>query len=193
MSRPRRALTAEETFCLEGWLATGDSSTAYRLSHNSQSGDPLNIQKMASRWLNRPECKEYCETRRRANYKAAKEEHPNATANRGRSDAVTELNALISATDDPKIKGDLLLKLADLNRWKQAENEADREKLVRYYIPLQVDRCWEYFARTLATYFRWSKADEDKAIELMRHLPQPNKLPTREELNEQIRKEDEAE
>lgn len=190
MSRPRRALTAEEIFCLEGWLATGDSSTAYRLSHNSQSGDPLNIQKMASRWLNRPECKKYCETRRRANYKAAKEEHPDATANRGRADAVTELNALISATDDPKIKGDLLLKLADLNRWKQAEitEEAKRDN---FYIPLTFERCRDFFARILAVEFRWTEEEENRAIELMANPPDTKNYPTRDQLNEQLRKEDE--
>lgn len=191
MSRPRRALTAEETFCLEGWLATGDSSTAYRLSHNSQSGDPLNIQKMASRWLNRPECKEYCETRRRANYKAAKEEHPNATANRGRADAVTELNALISATDDPKIKGDLLLKLADLNRWKQAET-TEEAKRDNFYIPLTFERCRDFFARILAVEFRWTEEEENRAIGLMANPPDTKNYPTRDQLNEQLRKEDEA-
>lgn len=177
MSRLRRALTTEETFCLEGWLATGDSSTAYRLSHNSQSGDPLNIQKMASRWLNRPECKEYCETRRRANYKAAKEEHPNATANRGRSDAVTELNALISATDDPKIKGDLLLKLADLNRWKQAEL-TEEEQRIHFYLPLTYDRCRLYFARILAEEFGWTQEQQQRAVKVLEKLPQPPDLPT---------------
>lgn len=167
MSRPRRNLTAEEMFCLEGWLATGDSSTAYRLSHNSQSGDPLNIQKMASRWLNRPECKQYVETRRRANYKAAKEEHPDVTANRERADAVTELNALISATDDPKIKGDLLLKLADLNKWKMSEEAADKEKQVTFYIPLTVDRAKEHYAALLAAEFGWDGEQIKRAVEIM--------------------------
>lgn len=142
MSRPRKQLTADETFCLCGWLATGDASTAYRLSHGSKSGDPLNIQKMASRWLNRPECQEYIETRRRADYKATKENSDDIVQNRTRADTVEELNTLISATKDPKIKGDLLLKLADLQRWKQAE-QTDDDKAVTFYIPLPYDKCDE--------------------------------------------------
>lgn len=169
MSRTRRALTADETFCLEGWLATGDASTAYRLSHASKSGDPLNIQKMASRWLNRPECKEYCETRRRANYKAAREEHATGAENRTRADAETEINRLISATDDPKIRGDLLLKLADLNKWKQAA-QPDREKNVVLYIPLPQSRAKEYYARMLADEFSWTREQERRAIEVMEQL-----------------------
>lgn len=191
MSRTRRNLTTEETFCLEGWLATGDASTAYRLSHASKSGDPLNIQKMASRWLNRPECKEYCETRRRANYKAAKEEHATEAENRTRADAETEINRLISATDDPKIKGDLLLKLADLNRWKQAELR-DEDKHDMFYIPLTFERCRAFFARILAVEFRWTQEQEEKAIALMENPPDTKDYPTREELNEQLSREDEA-
>ena len=169
MSRTRRALTADETFCLEGWLATGDASTAYRLSHASKSGDPLNISKMASRWLNRSECREYCESRRRANYKAAKEEHATEAENRTRADAETEINRLISATNDPKIKGDLLLKLADLNRWKQAE-QTDREKNVVFYIPLRISQAKMYYARMLADEFSWTQEQERRAVEVMEKL-----------------------
>ena len=177
MSRVRRILTADEMFCLEGWLATGDSSTAYRLSHNSQSGDPLNIQKMASRWLNRPECKQYVETRRRANYQATKEEHPDITANRARADAVLELNRLISSTNDVKVKAGLLLKLADLNRWKQAEL-TEEEQRIHFYLPLTYDRCRLYFARILAEEFGWTQEQEQRAVKVLEELPQPPDLPT---------------
>lgn len=166
MSRPRKQLTADETFCLCGWLATGDASTAYRLSHGSKSGDPLNIQKMASRWLNRQECQEYIETRRRADYKATKENSDDIVQNRTRADAVEEINNLISATSDPKVKGDLLLKLADLNRWKQAEQE-DKDKAVTFYIPLQIDHCLELFARKLRE-AEWDGKNEYEAVRIMR-------------------------
>lgn len=170
MSRPRKLLTKEAQFCLLGWLASGDSVTAYRLAHNSQSGDPLNLQKMASRWLNRPEVKEFCEARRKANYQAAKEEHATASDNRTRGDAVAELNLLISSTDDPKLRSDLLLKLADLQRWKTAE-QATEDRRVIFYIPMQLQRGIETFAYCLKEHFGMSDDWAEEAITVMRKLP----------------------
>lgn len=169
MSRPRKPLTAEEIFCLEGWLNTSNSALAYKLSHNTKSDDILNIQKMASRWLNRTECQEYLKSRRLANYTASKEKTCTDAKNRNRADAVTELNALISATHDPKTKGDLLLKLADLNKWKTTE-ESDKEKRISFYIPLKIEQCREYYVELLSREFNWNEQQKCRAIEIVQNV-----------------------
>lgn len=148
-----KGLSEKEMFCIDAWMSNGNSAMAYLLSRNNppKTDRPEMIGKMASRWLNDPRVKDYIESRRRVDYSKA-EDVTSDKGNRSRADAVDELNALISATSDPKIRGDLLLKLADLNKWKQAE-QTDEDKNVVFYIPLSYDRCdelWGYLQRYYA-------------------------------------------
>lgn len=138
-----KGLSEKEMFCIDAWMSNGNSVMAYLLSRNNppKTDRPEMIGKMASRWLNDPRVREYIESRRRVDYSKA-EEVLSDKGNRSRADAVEELNALISSVSDPKIKGDLLLKLADLNKWKQAE-EKDEKKPINFWIPLSYNRCDE--------------------------------------------------
>lgn len=162
-----KRLTEREMFCLDAWMSNGNSSMAYILSRNNppKTDRPDMIGKMASRWLNDPRVMEYIENRRRVDYSKA-EEAVSDKGNRTRADAVEELNALISATVDPKTKGDLLLKLADLQKWKQADQKED-EKQVMFYIPLHVDKCRELFAYRMKQEFGWTEDQELRAIKIM--------------------------
>lgn len=163
-----KGLSEKEMFCLDAWMSNGNSVMAYLLSRNNppKTDNAVNLSKMASRWLNDPRVKEYIENRRRADYSKA-EEVVSDKGNRSRADAVEELNALISATTDPKTKGDLLLKLADLQKWKQAEDIAAEDKRVTFYIPLAVDRCRALFAYRLGEAFGWTDEERERAAEVM--------------------------
>lgn len=162
-----KGLSEKEMFCIDGWMSNGNSVMAYLLSRNNppKTDRPEMIGKMASRWLNDPRVREYMESRRRVDFTKA-EEVLSDKGNRSRADAVEELNALISSVSDPKIKGDLLLKLADLQKWKQAEDTRE-DKNVAFYIPLQIDRCRELFAYRLKQAFGWTDEEQEKAIRIM--------------------------
>lgn len=163
----RRQLTDKEKFCIAGYLATGNSVLAYTLSRDTPPTDNEASRKVqVSRWLNSRAVTEFIEARQRATYQQAKEERADAE-NRKREDAVAELNALIDAAPDAKTKGDLLLKLADLNRWKQAELTEEDKRTV-FFIPLTIDRAIETLAYCLKEHFRQSDEWMDEAILVMK-------------------------
>lgn len=167
----RRELSAKEKFCLIGYLGTRDANMAYILSRDTPPTDNEASRKVqVSRWLNSRAVTEFIETRQRATCQQSKEERTDAE-NRKREDAVAELNALIDAAPDAKTKGDLLLKLADLQRWKQAEL-TEEEKHVTFYIPLTVDRAIKTLAYWLKDHFGQSDEWMDEAIAVMKQIPE---------------------
>lgn len=165
MARTTRELSDDEKFCLDGYLYNGDSRRAYLLSRGEQkiTASDTSLSVMVSRWMSSGKVKEYLKLRRRADYDTAAE---TTTVNRSRADAVKELNTLISSVDDARIRGDLLLKLADLQKWKQADVK-DEDKTVNFYIPLSVERCIEFYARKLVE-AGWDGKDEAEAVRIMR-------------------------
>ena len=166
-------LSDKEKFCLDAYLRNGNAPLAYQLSRDREikTDRPEIIAKMASRWMNDDRVKAYINQCQQADFKAVSEDE-NAPTNRSRSDTVTELNALINSVSDPRIRGDLLLKLADLNRWKQQEqNEQD---LVHFYIPLRVNDCIALFAYQLQKEFGWGDDEAKRAEEIMRAGYTPN-------------------
>ena len=170
MSTKRRELTDKEKFCIVGYLGTKDANMAYILSRDTPPTDNEASRKVqVSRWLNSRAVSEFIETRQRATCQQSKEERTD-TENRKREDAVAELNALIDAAPDAKTKGDLLLKLADLQRWKQAEL-TEEDKHVTFYIPLTIDRAIETIAYWLKEHFGQSDEWMDEAIAVMKQVP----------------------
>lgn len=166
----RRELTEKEKFCIVGYLGTKDAVMAYTLSRDTPPTDNEASRKVqVSRWLNSRAVSEFIETRQRATCQQTKEER-NDTENRKREDAVAELNALIDAAPDAKTKGDLLLKLADLNRWKQAE-VPEEDKRICFYIPLTIDRAIEAIAYWLKDHFGQSNEWMNEAIAVMKRTP----------------------
>lgn len=167
----RRELSDKEKFCIFGYLATKNANMAYTLSRDTPPTDnEASLKVQVSRWLNSRAVTEFIETRQRATCQQSKEERTDAE-NRKREDAVAELNALIDAAPDAKTKGDLLLKLADLQRWKQAEL-TEEDKHVTFYIPLTVDRAIETLAYWLKDHFGQSDEWMDEAIVVMRRIPE---------------------
>lgn len=59
---------------------------------------------------------------------------------RDKETVARELNTLITSTTDPKLKAELLMKLADLQQMKKDATAIDEEP-VRFYLPLSCERC----------------------------------------------------
>lgn len=137
-------LSTEEKFCLNGYVVTKDADTAYKLSRPkpTEVKDEKILHKMALRWLRSEEVKKYLEEVYAISFNQAKEEK--TTKNfRKKEDVVAELNQLATSVKEPKLKAEILLKLADLQQMKKDEVK-EEEKLIHFYLPLSCDRCSLY-------------------------------------------------
>ena len=63
----------------------------------------------------------------------------------GKEELAKLLSQTITTTTDPKLKADLVVKLADLQGYKKEKTEKE-EKRVRYYLPVKCDFC-EFFKK----------------------------------------------
>lgn len=135
-------LTEKEKFCLNGYVLTKDADMAYRLSRPrpTQVTDEDVLHKMALRWLRKKEVKAYLDEVFAASFSHAKEESPNF---RKKEDVVAELNQLATSVKEPKLKAEILLKLADLQQMKKEESKEDMET-IHYYLPLTCNNCGLY-------------------------------------------------
>ena len=135
-------LTEKEKFCLNGYVLTKDADMAYRLSRPrpTQVTDEDVLHKMVLRWLRKKEVKAFLDEVFAASFSHAKEESPNF---RKKEDVVAELNQLATSVKEPKLKAEILLKLADLQQMKKEEVKED-EHTVHYYLPLSCNKCELY-------------------------------------------------
>lgn len=165
----RPELSPLEKFCLDAYLANGDGRTAYTLSRKepeiTAKEDSLSV--LTSRWLNSPKVKDYLALRRTA---AATNAEAQEIANRTRDDAISELNRLATASTNPKERSQILLALADLQKWKR-EEDANQEKQVQFYLPLTIDRAIEALAYWLKNHFGQSDEWMKEAIAVMKQTP----------------------
>lgn len=167
MAKKIRPLTKEEQFCLDAYGVNGDARTAFILSRKGQvnaSDKSLNV--MVSRWINADAVQEYVNRQSRARMRTEQENH-DPSDNRTREQAITELNQLVNATDDPKTRADLILKLGGLLKWKMYDDSQDEDKRVTFYIPLQVERCKQVFIYRLKEKFGWTDEEADNAHDVL--------------------------
>lgn len=156
-------LTDAEKLCLDGFLIsdlppTTKSIVAYRASRDFESkANEQAIYTQARRWLNTDKCRFYIEDKATQlnidikgvrNVKANKTDKMAVTnrdevVNRDKESVVKELNELASLTNDPKLKAEMLMKLADLEGMKKQDN-TDEESRISYYMPLKCSKCSIY-------------------------------------------------
>ena len=198
MAQKQKTLTDRERAALDSYLLNQNADLAYLMSREKPTkADETMIRRMALRWLRTDETQDYLAQRRKYlsslfapdRKEGNVDEVSSERSNRSKEDVVRELNLLIDEETDSKKRSDLLMKLAELQRMKQEMDETEEDKATNFYIPLSFERCREFFARVLANHFRWTETQENEAIGLMTEWPQPSELPTRDELNEQLRKE----
>ena len=96
---------------------------------------------MALRWLRKKEVKAYLDEVFAASFSHAIEESPNF---RKKEDVVAELNQLATSVKEPKLKAEILLKLADLQQMKKEENKKEDTETIHYYLPLTCNNCELY-------------------------------------------------
>ena len=144
-ARAEAAHCTKEKFCLNGYVLTKDADMAYRLSRPrpTQVTDEDVLHKMALRWLRKKEVKAYLDEVFAISFNHAKEESPNF---RRKEDVVAELNQLATSVKEPKLKAEILLKLADLQQMKKEESKEDMET-IHYYLPLTCNNCGLYQKR----------------------------------------------
>lgn len=134
-------LTDLEKFALIGYIHTSDTKMAYIASRGKKlTANPESLVVQASRWITKPECKAFIEIEQQRLNIA----HSSTDAeNRSKQDIVGELNVLATQTGDPKLKAELLMRLADLEGMKKKET-IEEESKVKYFMPLKCNQCELY-------------------------------------------------
>ena len=144
-------LTEKERFCLDAYLFNGDNlDLAYVMSRNNPyQGSRENLHRLALRWLRSPDVKAYVEEKRviiaDKIEKRFSVPEQGANVNRDKDDVIRELNFLIDQSKDPKLRSELLLKLANLQEMKKDIVE-EEDTTVHYYLPLTCNKCSLYIA-----------------------------------------------
>lgn len=134
-------LTGVERFCLDAYIVNRDADTAYRLSRPTPptTTKPDILHRMALRWLRGDAVRDYLRRRSAANsvggFGAA-----DGAGNRSDADIIRDLNGLLNQTDDPKLKAQMLLQLAQLKGMtRRPERTMPEETHVNYYLPARCE------------------------------------------------------
>lgn len=143
--KDKSRLTEVEKFCLDAWMSNKNADLAYSLSREKPiNATPENLHRLALRWLRSDHVKEYLEER--GAVIIAQAETDNQPKNRQKDDIVRELNVLANSCKDAKQRTEILLKLADLQRMKDAPAKDEEPDLIHYYLPLSCKNCSLYQA-----------------------------------------------
>lgn len=144
------SLSERERFCIDAVLFNSDNTDlAYILSREKPyQGSKDNLHRLALRWLRSSEVKAYIDEKRIviADKAEKKFSTPEQNANREKEDIVRELNILADITKDPKLKTEILMKLADLKQMKRDPVDDTEDNTVHYYLPLTCYKCSLYIA-----------------------------------------------
>lgn len=156
-------LTDAEKICLDGFLIsdlppTTKSIVAYRASRPTESkANDQAIYTQARRWLNTPKCKYYLEDKasqlnidiRGVRKVEVKKDNNDGNVLRSKEETLEELNRLASSTTDPKLKAELLMKIAELSNWRK-EPQTEGSEQIKYYLPLKCTQCQLYKSAKMA-------------------------------------------
>ncbi len=130
-------LKPEEIYCLTAYLTLGNQSMAYKLAKASDStADTLAA--AASRWFKSPKVQAWLKLKESERAAARQYNNPNESDHVSREELLTSLSAQFRKTNDPKIKAEIGMKIADLNKYKQVSSD---EAKLEYYIPMKCTVC----------------------------------------------------
>jgi hypothetical protein len=131
----KKGLNEIERFCLAGFFITHDADMAYKLSRKQKPcATDDNIHRLALRWVRCDDAKKYLDELAAVNIQKVEK---NNNENRDKAAIIRELNTLASSTHDAKLRAELLMRLADLERMKDKESEESKaENLIHYYLPV---------------------------------------------------------
>lgn len=129
----KKGLNEIERFCLAGFFVTHDADMAYKLSRKQKPcATDDNIHRLALRWVRSDDAKKYLDELAAVNIQKADNEN---NENRDKAAIIRELNTLASSTHDTKLRAELLMRLADLERMKDKESE-EEDTTIHYYLPV---------------------------------------------------------
>ena len=137
----KKELSPIEKVALCGYLLTNDIDSSYKCIHKDSKASIEIQHRMALRWLRDPKCTAFLSQQRTLLEKKAREEleraikeNPHGKDLTDKGNVIQELQILYSAETNAKVKADILMKIADLERMKQ-ETPKEQEELVHFYLP----------------------------------------------------------
>lgn len=148
-------LTTQECFALDGYIVstlpiTERKILAYSTSRKAEPTDnEESLMQLVYRWFRRSSVLYYIEDkeielfgtiRNKDDKGNLREEGDKEDVIRDKEQTILELNLLANQTNDPKLKSELLLKLADLQQWKKKEDD-DKESRITYYQQVKCSTC----------------------------------------------------
>lgn len=131
-------LTDREKFCLTAYLQLQDAELAYLCSRSGiTKANDRSLAVQVSRWLNSEPVQAFIAVEQARKFTILNADN---TENRSKDDVIKELNTLATQATDPKLKAEILLKLADLQQMKKQDDE-DKESKIHYFAPLKCSQC----------------------------------------------------
>lgn len=139
-------LTEKEKVCLDAYLFNSSNRIeAYKLAKDiTKDIDYVQLNSRANNWFQNKSCKAYL-----TKYKSViVKTNPDETIDLEnlendfytKEQIIRSFSLLIGQTNDPKLKGDLLMKLTDIKGYKKDQNNT-KEEQVHYYLPLRCESC----------------------------------------------------
>ena len=144
-------LSEREKIALDAYLFNPSNKVeAYKVARNitdDSSVDEEVLKNRANGWINQKGSKAYLILQKSkittiSQTQLSDNEQINVF---GKEELAKLLSQTITTTTDPKLKADLVVKLADLQGYKKEKTEKE-EKRVRYYLPVKCDFC-EFFKK----------------------------------------------
>lgn len=141
-------LTEQEMFALDALIVSTFTESrrkqlAYTMSRPKAGTDnPNSLDQLVHRFFKKPGVQYYIEDRRLELFGIARIEGNENEGDvvRDKEQTIIELNELANSTADIKLKGEFLMKIADLQNWKRKEEE-DKESRITYFAPLKCSKC----------------------------------------------------
>lgn len=141
-------LTDMEMFALDALIVSTlpearKKQLAYTMSRpNKGTDNPQSLDQLVSRFFKKQGVQYYIEDRKVELFSSGKmlEDGEEGNVIRSKDETIEELNKLASQTADVKLKGEFLMKIADLQNWKKKEEE-DKESRITYFAPLKCSQC----------------------------------------------------
>ena len=144
-------LSEREKIALDAYLFKQSNKVeAYKVARNVSDTDIVDeevLRNRANGWINQKGSRAYLLSQKS---KITNGSHMQLSDNEqisvfGKEELAKLLSQTITTTTDPKLKADLVVKLADLQGYKKEKTEKE-EKRVRYYLPVKCSFC-EFFKK----------------------------------------------
>ena len=141
-----RLISNKEKICLDAYLFNSSNrNEAYKVCKDiTKNIDESDLIKRSNNWINGRANKAYLEKYKSIVIKTdSKETFDLQNLDNDiytKEEIIRSFSLLIQQTNDPKLKGDLLMKLTDIKGYKKQE-QTKQEEQIKYYLPLRCESC----------------------------------------------------